>query len=106
MQTRKGRSVAERPNPSRGHAAARFQAHADIEQRTTQRRVAGTEPELCFIRLREVLVICGKSRSSVYESIKNGSFPAPIKVGGRSSAWVKSEVLQWAQHCIDSSRTK
>lgn len=61
---------------------------------------------IVFIRLKEVLSICGKSRSSVYDSIKNGTFPAPIKLGGRSSAWVKSEVLKWAQGCIDKSRTK
>jgi prophage regulatory protein len=60
--------------------------------------------ELRFIRLREVLAICGKSRTSIYDAIKDGLFPAPVKVGGRSSAWVKSEVLQWAQACIDSSR--
>jgi prophage regulatory protein len=60
--------------------------------------------ELRFIRLREVLAICGKSRSSIYDAIKDGAFPAPVNVGGRSTAWVKSEVLQWAQACIDSSR--
>jgi prophage regulatory protein len=61
--------------------------------------------ELRFIRLKEVLAICGKSRSSVYEAIKKGEFPAPIKLRGRSSAWIKSEVLQWAEACIRASRT-
>jgi prophage regulatory protein len=61
--------------------------------------------ELRFIRLKEVLAICGKSRSSVYEAIKKGEFPAPIKLHGRSSAWIKSEILQWAEGCIRASRT-
>ncbi|MFC5460729.1 helix-turn-helix transcriptional regulator [Massilia niabensis] len=60
--------------------------------------------ELRFIRLKEVLSICGKSRSSVYEAIKKGEFPAPIKLQGRSSAWIKSEVLQWAEGCVRASR--
>jgi prophage regulatory protein len=60
--------------------------------------------EVRFIKLREVLTICGKSRSSIYAAIRNGNFPAPVKLGQRSSAWIKSEVLQWAQECIDSSR--
>jgi prophage regulatory protein len=60
--------------------------------------------ELRFIRLKEVLAICGKSRSSVYDAIKKGEFPAPIKLHGRSSAWIKSEVLQWAEACIRASR--
>lgn len=62
------------------------------------------QTELRFIRLKEVLAICGKSRSSVYEAIKKGEFPSPIKLNGRSSAWIKSEVLQWAQGCIKASR--
>jgi prophage regulatory protein len=61
--------------------------------------------ELRFIRLKEVLAICGKSRSSVYDAIKKGEFPAPIKLHGRSSAWIKSEVLQWAEACIRASRS-
>nr|WP_207393453.1 AlpA family phage regulatory protein [Duganella aceris] len=33
--------------------------------------------------MREVLAICGKSRSSIYESIKKREFPAPVKLGRR-----------------------
>lgn len=62
--------------------------------------------EVRLIRLAEVLAICGKSRSSVYESIKKGTFPAPVKLGGRSSAWVKSEVLDWAETCIHARQSK
>ncbi|SDA75269.1 transcriptional regulator, AlpA family [Janthinobacterium sp. 344] len=53
-----------------------------------------------FIRLAEVLATCGKSRSSVYEGIKDGTFPAPVKLKGRSSAWLKSEILHWMQACV------
>ena len=60
--------------------------------------------ELRLIRLKEVLAMYGKSRSSVYDSIKKGEFPAPIKLHGRSSAWIKSEILQWVDACIRASR--
>ena len=59
-----------------------------------------------FIKLTEVLAISGKSRSSVYEAIKKGEFPSPVKVGGRASAWIKSEVLQWTEDRIRASRGK
>jgi prophage regulatory protein len=62
--------------------------------------------ELRLIRLKEVLAICGKSRSSVYEAIKKGEFPSPVKLRGRSSGWIKSEVLQWAEACVRASRTQ
>lgn len=67
---------------------------------TTTEQVA----EVKFIKLTEVLAISGKSRSSIYDAIKKGEFPAPVKVGGRASAWIKSEVLQWSQNCILASR--
>lgn len=78
---------------------------ADLAPHRDRRAVPFPAPDLCLIRLREVLEICGKSRSSVYESIKRGEFPAPVKLCGRSSAWVKSEVIQWAEACIRASRS-
>lgn len=69
-----------------------------------ERRVGPRMGEERFIRLGEVLATCGKSRSSIYAGIKKGTFPAPIKLQGRSSAWLRSEVLRWMQACIVTSR--
>lgn len=104
MLTSKSRSMTERSGAAPGHASTRGRSFVKTELKTVEISSSGSSSELCFIKLKEVLSICGKSRSSVYASIKSGNFPAPIKVGGRSSAWVKSEVLQWAQRCIDRSR--
>ncbi|MFS2024857.1 helix-turn-helix transcriptional regulator [Massilia sp. CT11-137] len=42
--------------------------------------------------MKKVLAICDKSRSSVYGAIKKGIVPCtPIKLQGRSSAWIMSE---------------
>lgn len=106
MRANKFSSCVERSNSAPGHASVRLQVRTKSERQIIQQSAPCAAPELCFIRLKEVLAICGKSRSSVYASIKSGDFPAPVKVGGRSSAWVKSEVLQWAQGCVDSSRIK
>ena len=38
-----------------------------------------------------------------YRLIRDGAFPAPIKLG-RSSRWYKSEVEQWMQQRIEESR--
>lgn len=50
---------------------------------------------LRLIRIEEVLHICGISRSSLYASIQNGSFPAQVKLSKKASAWVYSEVVAW-----------
>jgi prophage regulatory protein len=68
------------------------------------RRALNNRPKVQFIRLKEVLAICGKSRSSIYEAIKKESFPKPVKLQGRSSAWIRCEVEQWAVQCIRASR--
>lgn len=65
-----------------------------------ERRTSSNHADVRFLRLKEVLAICGKSRSSVYEAIKKGDFPKPVKLSGRSSAWIKGEVEQWAVDCI------
>ena len=54
-----------------------------------ERRVEPRMGEERFIHLGEVLATCGKSRSSVYAGIKEGTFPAPVKLQGRSSAWLR-----------------
>jgi prophage regulatory protein len=69
-----------------------------------ERRASNNSPGVQFIRLKEVLAICGRSRSSIYEAIKKGSFPKPVKLQGRSSAWIRSEVERWAVQCIRASR--
>ena len=69
-----------------------------------ERRASKNRPEVQLIRLKEVLAICGRSRSSIYEAIKKGSFPKPVKLQSRSSAWIRCEVERWAVQCIRASR--
>jgi prophage regulatory protein len=69
-----------------------------------ERRASNSRSGVQLIRLKEVLAICGRSRSSIYEAIKEGNFPKPVKLQGRSSAWIRCEVEQWAVQCIRASR--
>jgi prophage regulatory protein len=62
--------------------------------------------EIRFIRLPEVLALCGKSRSSIYAAIKKGEFPAPVKLSTRSSAWIRSEIAAWAESRVKASRAE
>ena len=71
-----------------------------------ERRAGSPTAEVRLIRLKEVLRICGKSRSSVYEAIQKGQFPKPVKLRGRSSGWIRSEIEHWVQSCIKASRTE
>jgi prophage regulatory protein len=33
----------------------------------------------------------------LYAAVREGTFPAPVKLTERSSAWVKSEVMEWIE---------
>lgn len=48
-----------------------------------------------LLRLPEVENATGKKRSAIYAEISAGTFPAPVKIGARASAWVAAEVQSW-----------
>jgi prophage regulatory protein len=60
--------------------------------------------EVIFLRLPKVKAVTGLSKSSLYDLIRANSFPAPIRLGTRTVAWVASEVNQWAAERILRSR--
>jgi prophage regulatory protein len=57
-----------------------------------------------FLRLHQVKDFVGLSKSAVYARIAQGTFPKPVSLGGRSVAWIESEVTAWMNARIDASR--
>ncbi|MEZ5490253.1 MAG: AlpA family phage regulatory protein [Gammaproteobacteria bacterium] len=43
----------------------------------------------------EVRARIGISRSTLYRKIQEGTFPAPISLGGRATGWLDHEVTAW-----------
>ena len=58
-----------------------------------------------LIRIKEVIHQTGLSRAAVYDLMKQGKFPASIKLSGISVAWVESEVDDFVTSRIAASRT-
>jgi prophage regulatory protein len=56
---------------------------------------AATGGPVTLLRLPEVRRRTGKCRSDIYREISKGSFPAPVKLGERASAWLEHEVAAW-----------
>lgn len=48
-----------------------------------------------ILRLPDVKQKTGQSRSTIYEKIQRGEFPAPVKIGERAVGWVEAEVDAW-----------
>jgi prophage regulatory protein len=46
----------------------------------------------------------GKARSTLYAEIKDGRFPAPIKIGKRAVGWTLSSIEAWLRDKIEGSK--
>lgn len=62
------------------------------------------EPER-YLKLADVLALVGIKRSTVYRYIKDGKFPSPIQLGGRTVAWKESAIAEWQQSLPQGVRT-
>lgn len=51
----------------------------------------------CLLRRREVEARTGLARSTIYEWVKRGDFPKPVRLGARLVAWRESDVADWLQ---------
>lgn len=57
-----------------------------------------------FLRLKQVKLQTGLSRSWIYEAIRRGDFPAPISIGARAVAWTAQSIADWQALRIEQSR--
>lgn len=53
-----------------------------------------------ILRLPEVKQKTGQSRSTIYDKVQRGEFPAPVKLGERAVGWVEAEVEAWVKDRI------
>ena len=66
---------------------------------------ADSVDDFIFLRLPAVKALTGLSKTSLYTMIRDKSFPAPVRLGPRAVAWVRSEVRQWAMERVQASRS-
>ena len=48
-----------------------------------------------IMRLRDVEIVTGLSRSTIYALAQRGEFPPPRRLTSRASGWLASEVTRW-----------
>ena len=57
-----------------------------------------------ILRLPIVKARTGLSRSTIYLRVAEGSFPAPVSLGGRAVGWIEAEGNDWLAKRIEASR--
>ena len=66
---------------------------------------AQIQPAPTILRRRQVEARTGLSRTTIYNRIRAGTFPAQISLGERSVGWIESEIDAWLKGQIEKSRT-
>ena len=56
-----------------------------------------------LLRRQEVEKIVGLSCATIYRLMRKGQFPLPIKLGGQTVRWKKSELDAYIDNCPKSS---
>jgi prophage regulatory protein len=64
-----------------------------------------TDQPISILRRKAVEARSGLSRSTLYDYIRAGRFPAPVRVGSRAVGWVASEVDAWLAAQVERSRS-
>lgn len=57
-----------------------------------------------FVRLPEVKKLTGLGTTTIYKLANAGTFPKQVPLGGRSVAWVRSEVMAWTRAQVEAAR--
>jgi len=66
---------------------------------------ARTQPAPSILRRKQVEARTGLSRSTIYLRVSEGTFPRPVRLGGRRAVgWIESEIQQWLEQQIEASR--
>ncbi|MDL2259325.1 AlpA family phage regulatory protein [Deltaproteobacteria bacterium OttesenSCG-928-K17] len=55
-------------------------------------RIITPLPQEGFVRLPQVLHVLGIGKTTFWEGIKTGRFPAPLKLGPRTSVWKVEDI--------------
>jgi|KBSMisStaDraftv2_1062788.scaffolds.fasta_scaffold5415539_1 prophage regulatory protein len=57
-----------------------------------------------FVKVPEVLRMIGFSKNTLYVRIRAGTFPKPVAIGPRTTAFLEAEVLEWMESQIARGR--
>jgi prophage regulatory protein len=53
-----------------------------------------------LLRLKQVMDTTGLGRSSIYNYMKEGTFPKQVKITTNLAEWVESEIEEWVKQKI------
>ena len=92
----KPQNVAQAPEDLHAHKLPPKKPSEKARMAAGRSTAPSAPDDISFLRLPGVKLATGLSKSSLYALIRANSFPAPVQLGPRMVAWVRSEVQEWA----------
>lgn len=62
--------------------------------------IAAVDDHTRFLSLREVEEVVGLKETSIFQLIKDGAFPPPLKLALRKNVWISTQVTEWKRKII------
>lgn len=57
-----------------------------------------------LLTVKTVMATTGLARSTIHNKVKDGTFPAPIRLSARCSRWTSQSIQQWIQALATSAQ--
>lgn len=83
--------------PHKPHYTATLQTALDRKRVITSNRI---------LRMAELKIRIGLSRSTIYELITSGHFPRSVSLGPRAVGWLESDIDAWLESRINASKAE
>ena len=66
-----------------------------------RRQEPATLPAIGFVREPQVLAVIPISKSTLWRRVKHETFPRPVKLSERVTAWRAEDLHSWIEHHAD-----
>ncbi len=86
--------INSRRNTRLDECASKFNPASVI---TAERWEQLQKEHIGFLRLKQVVDLTGRSKSSIYSGARAGTFPMWVNIGANSTAWKKADVMAWIE---------
>lgn len=63
---------------------------------------ASAADSIQLLRPKQVMERLGLSRSTLYQYIKEGKFPAPFRIGVRATAWRQEQIEEYIRQRVEN----
>lgn len=56
-----------------------------------------------LLRLPAVESVVALKRSAIYDGVRKGTFPKPVRIGGQAVAWRQSDIAAWINSRVEAA---